>query len=239
MANVPTNFHLFPDLPEELRRKIWAAAVDHPRLIDPLLSRTDFRSEPPKRYYHCRPPILFQVCKESRDEALLRYRHVPLPGDLDLGRPLYVNPSQDILYLSHDMISPSRQRGMASSFSIFTPSRSQPSFTPWDNLHDIALCASHATRLIEPLCLRLPSLETVYLLQAPWRMGDALLLKGRVEDHLERRREGRGDGGIPPGLVVEVVTWEGLRSRAGEWGERERGAGTGVMAPCNTCLLLL
>lgn len=70
-------------------------------------------------------------------------------------------------------------------------------------------------------------------------MGDALLLKGRVEDHLERRREGRGDGGIPPGLVVEVVTWEGLRSRAGEWGEREMGAGTGVMAPCNTCLLLL
>ena len=74
-------------------------------------------------------------------------------------------------------------------------------------------------RLIEPLCLRLPSLEIVYLLQAPEKMADAPFLKGRVEGHLERRREAREDGRITPGLVVEVVTWEGLRGSAGEWGE--------------------
>jgi len=104
------------------------------------------------------------------------------------------------------------------------------------------MCSSHATRYIEPLCLRFPSVDVVYLLQAPEKMADAHLLKGRVEEHLERRREGRGDGRIPPGLIVEVVTWEGLRSRASEWGEcgeMGEGAMIGGIMQCQICLLRL
>jgi hypothetical protein len=74
----------------------------------------------------------------------------------------------------------------------------------------------------------------LYLFQAPEKMADAPLLKGRVEDHLERRREVRGDAKIPPGLVVEVVTLEGLRVRTGEWGEWERGLETTDVKQCKT-----
>ncbi len=62
----------------------------------------------------------------------------------------------------------------------------------------------------------------MYLVQAPEKMQDAHLLKRRTESHLERRREARGDIGIPQGLVVEVVTWEWLRGAAGEWDAERR-----------------
>ena len=238
MANVPTSFHLFSDLPAELRRKIWATAINSPRLIDPLLSRIDFQSKPPKRYYHCKPPIFLQICKESRDEARLRYHYVPLPGGCDLGPPLYLNPYSDILFLSHEITSPPTF-GVFGSFSLFNETRYPQESSAWNSLCAIALCSSHATRLIEPLCLRFPSLETVYLLQAPEKMADKNLLKGRVEGHLERRREARGDRKISPSLDIEVVTREELKGRTAEWGEWKRGLETGSVMQCETCLLQL
>jgi hypothetical protein len=238
MANVPTNFHLFSDLPAELRRKIWATAINSPRLIDPLLSRIDFHSEPPKRYYHCKPPIFLQICKESRDEARLRYHYVSLPGGCDLGPPLYLNPYSDILFLSHE--STTRPTfGMLGSFSPFNETKNPQESSAWNSLCTIALCSSHVTWLIEPLCLRFPSLETVYLLQAPEKMANAHLLKGRVEGHLERRREARGDGRISPSLGVKVVTRDELTGRTAEWGEWERDPETGSVMQCKTCLLQL
>jgi len=87
--------------------------------------------------------------------------------------------------------------------------------------------------------LRFPSLETVYLLQAPEKMADKNLLKGRVEGHLERRREARGDRKISPSLDIEVVTREELKGRTAEWGEWKRGLETGSVMQCETCLLQL
>jgi hypothetical protein len=251
---MPTTFTLFPDLPTELRRKIWAVAIDHPRLIHPQLPPADSPSEPPKHYYRCKPPILLQICKESRIEALLRYHPVSLPGGSYLGPPLYLNPSLDILYLSHDTSTPPHH-GVMGEFSLFTPISvlrppgspprgaqpggsqwmAPPPSSPWDDLRTIALCSSGAQRLVEPLCVRFPKLDRVFLVQSPERMQDAHLVKKRMESHLDRRREARGDAGIPEGLVIEVVSWDGLRRAVGEWDPE--GQGEESVLQCKTCLL--
>jgi hypothetical protein len=66
-------------------------------------------------------------------------------------------------------------------------------------------------------------------------MQDAHLVKRRVESHLDRRREARGDAGIPEGLVIEVISWDGLRRTVGEWDPD--GQGEGSVLQCKTCLL--
>jgi hypothetical protein len=71
----PKMFHLFSRLPPELRRKIWRHALPSPRIMSidfiqrPRHSIPQFESNHP-------PPVLLQVCHESREVALESYELV-------------------------------------------------------------------------------------------------------------------------------------------------------------------
>lgn len=114
----PTRFTLFPDLPIELRRKIWTFA------LPPNIHR--IAQSPGVCYVTSSvfpPTILFQTCRESRSEALHQLKLLQLPepssGPCNLRSPQfsyqpggtqsihacppkipwYFNPQADTLYL--------------------------------------------------------------------------------------------------------------------------------------------
>ncbi|OTA54487.1 hypothetical protein K449DRAFT_417022 [Hypoxylon sp. EC38] len=121
-------FDLFPNLPPELRFKIWNSSLEHQRIIkvrlrnrvlmNGLLARqgvTRPKTREGERYsvvvdgYHTISK-LFRVTRESRDAALSFYRvHLPcwLVKDAtrdDAMKPgtLYFNPEHDFLYINTD-----------------------------------------------------------------------------------------------------------------------------------------
>ncbi|KUJ23803.1 uncharacterized protein LY89DRAFT_776044 [Mollisia scopiformis] len=99
-------FTLFPKLPPELRLKIWKEAMPDSRVV-PLWPKNDLRtdlselakggeSQVPKMLVHCPPPVILQVCRESRIEALKTFSWRPdTTSFISYHR---ADPAKDILY---------------------------------------------------------------------------------------------------------------------------------------------
>jgi len=100
-------FEYFPQLPAELRLKIWSHLLPGPRLVEVVWKVTRIHtpvSNPsnPKRIKaryigNERPPNLLHVCQESREEAR-RSLTLRLATD-DQHSPIFVDPVRDTIYL--------------------------------------------------------------------------------------------------------------------------------------------
>jgi len=98
MTTTPlTEFHLFPQLPSELRLKIWSHDIAIPRIVTFRLEK----EKADKKYFgkafvpFNRPPTALGVCRESRFEALSIYK----PSFETLYSPVYTYIS-----FAHDTI---------------------------------------------------------------------------------------------------------------------------------------
>jgi hypothetical protein len=100
------SFTLFPLLPIELRLKIWECVTEHPNTVE--LSCTPTASYLPdgRWFSHSKPPIIFQICSESRAVAMARYELLTFSPDV-VGIPckagLYINFDVDTLWVCSDM----------------------------------------------------------------------------------------------------------------------------------------
>jgi len=84
-------FHKFPELPVEVRIKIWGFANNQPRIIICEASHvTKLRGSKSSR------PSTFFANVESREEAKKAYLQLIIPG---LSRPIDFNSRSDILFL--------------------------------------------------------------------------------------------------------------------------------------------
>ena len=98
-------FHLFGNLPAELRLKIWTLILDCPRTIEiscergihpgPVRYAKEFRS-------HCPSPALLYVNREARHEALKIY--APYFQTEHSTRSIYMAFDRDIVKLREDVI---------------------------------------------------------------------------------------------------------------------------------------
>ena len=103
--NPPTEFLLFPELPGEIRLKIWSFAISIPRTVTITIDRPPFKrgaAETVKTFQTDVPaPATLYTCAESRHEALAIYKPCfntyRTKGDhfLPTGRHLYVSFEQD------------------------------------------------------------------------------------------------------------------------------------------------
>jgi hypothetical protein len=109
-----TTFHLFPELPPELRFNIWKTACNEPRLIELVTeykaaekSRDDFAHN-----YHrvssrsSKVPAILHACQESRREASSVYQLRNFAHDFSQTSNLkpalvYFNPNYDTVYFGH------------------------------------------------------------------------------------------------------------------------------------------
>lgn len=93
----PGRFTLFPQLPAELRLKVWQQSFN-PRTVELHSRRTHYaQTHTPRWHSSCGNPAALAVCAESRAEALPFYS-VPLPIG-DNGRLLYLNPAVDTVVI--------------------------------------------------------------------------------------------------------------------------------------------
>lgn len=74
-----TEFHLFPNLPGELRLKIWHIAIRNPRVVNISCRKGVDRRFEIRRYAEAflsttPPPAPINICRESRFEALSVYK---------------------------------------------------------------------------------------------------------------------------------------------------------------------
>jgi hypothetical protein len=83
----PTTFTRFPDLPTELRLKVWRLSMRFPRLIT-------FRPQ--------KPPAVFSVCRESRHET--RQKYFPQWLYLHPKKCVFINFEFDTVYLCHSAV---------------------------------------------------------------------------------------------------------------------------------------
>lgn len=65
-------FHLFPDLPPEIRLQIWEATLPRPRHVGPLIPEPRLSMRKRRAPYQS-DPIALKICRESREIALLHY----------------------------------------------------------------------------------------------------------------------------------------------------------------------
>jgi len=113
-----TQFTVFPDLPRELRNKIWFFAAHEPRTLE-LFQVTEMteKSGPGERLQTKNPAIL-RVSREGREEGLRYYTTLHKMGDLDdirrakiqtfsqsiqailMSHPIYVNFEVDMFCFS-------------------------------------------------------------------------------------------------------------------------------------------
>lgn len=95
----PLMFPMFPQLPVELQLKIYRFTFPQGRVIE--LHMRDSEEE----WYTClynQTPIALQICRASRQEALLAYRELSFPGKSpeERGLKLYINLNIDTIYIS-------------------------------------------------------------------------------------------------------------------------------------------
>jgi len=96
-----TEFTIFPQLPIELRYKIWDATMEG-RIVEVVYNEDD-----DFYYTEAAMPVAFSVCQESRRQALLSYDllilkdiYMPLEEKDALHFKAYFNYKADTLYLS-------------------------------------------------------------------------------------------------------------------------------------------
>jgi hypothetical protein len=115
-AIMPTTFPLFPNLPTELRLKIYTHIL---HLTTPPILKISFT---PDYISNTAPPITLSICAESRAPTLEQYSYLQL-GPSNLQGPLIpINYSKQTLYISS--LTPLRTRLYHSSllFPNSTPS---------------------------------------------------------------------------------------------------------------------
>ncbi|KUJ17763.1 uncharacterized protein LY89DRAFT_733589 [Mollisia scopiformis] len=88
-----TTFHLFPNLPAELRKKIWEAARPEPRVVRVSTKGREWGSTKGK------VPALLHVCFESRQIALQWYK-LSFKDSPKLNGGIYFDHSVDFAYIS-------------------------------------------------------------------------------------------------------------------------------------------
>ncbi|KAL0943233.1 uncharacterized protein CTRU02_201119 [Colletotrichum truncatum] len=118
-ASRHATFHPFPDLPYELRSKIWRMHLEWPRIVvirgvmdcssGEEASGNEFGNVACNAHWYCenRSPVLLRVCSESRREALSFFRiHLPMRSpDPDRHGFPYLNqrnPAWDRIYINPD-----------------------------------------------------------------------------------------------------------------------------------------
>ncbi|KAH8652304.1 hypothetical protein BX600DRAFT_441194 [Xylariales sp. PMI_506] len=91
-------FHLFPQLPPELRIKIWQHSFE-PRVLEVHSRRTHYAEmQSPRWHSSCGNPAALSVDVEARTEALLHYQvALPLGGEGE--RLLYLDLESDTLVI--------------------------------------------------------------------------------------------------------------------------------------------
>ncbi|OLN89060.1 hypothetical protein CCHL11_06046 [Colletotrichum chlorophyti] len=111
-------FHRFPDLPYELRSKIWRMHLEWPRIVvirgvkdssGEEVCGNELGNVACNAQWYCenRSPVLFRVCSESRREALSFFRiHLPMrSSEPDSHNYPYLNqrnPAWDRIYINPD-----------------------------------------------------------------------------------------------------------------------------------------
>jgi hypothetical protein len=101
------HFHCFPNLPSELRLKIWALAIPDPRSIEISCER-DVIPPGTRRYAksfksNIGPPALLHACRESRFEGLLTYKpHFTTAFSTNC---IYVDFDRDTIHLSDGIVA--------------------------------------------------------------------------------------------------------------------------------------
>ncbi|KAI1847251.1 hypothetical protein JX265_013569 [Neoarthrinium moseri] len=97
-------FTLFPELPTELRLKIWRLSLT-PRVVELHSRRAHYAmSDNAKWHSSCGNPAALSVCWESRDEAWSFYSvALPIGDDDRLERVLYINPACDTVVVLGDL----------------------------------------------------------------------------------------------------------------------------------------
>lgn len=126
-SNAAAEFTLFPLLPAELRTKIWRTMLLERSSIVELRNIND--TIIPKS----RPPIVFRINEESRQEALRAMRahsgSLHIPKDEATQNRLYFLPERDMLYFSNDyqFVTPSTESkaNMAGTLSLLAASLSE------------------------------------------------------------------------------------------------------------------
>ena len=99
----PPTFTLFPNLPTELRIKIWQYSLLGPRIIEAA-----YLPEPFFSFNGAHPPPVFQACRESRDVALSVYKPLfesavgkdHIHNTIKTLPHIYINPTHDTIYIS-------------------------------------------------------------------------------------------------------------------------------------------
>lgn len=108
-ASPPHEFTRFPDLPAELRIRIWRFSFA-PRVLELHSRRSHYaRAEVGQWQSSCGNPVGFSVCAESRAEARSFYPiALPVYGGDD--RVLYLNPATDTLVVLGELEYPRLSR---------------------------------------------------------------------------------------------------------------------------------
>lgn len=133
-----TVFTKFPELPTELRRKIWAFASRQPRSIELMYAWVD------REFLNLKhPPAVLHACFESREVAL--YFYTLSFGTQNHPPKIYFNPVEDIVYFG------SRQFDDEIVFTLEYFRDHVESLVPGDKIQRIAVAASHWRRRGSPL----------------------------------------------------------------------------------------
>jgi hypothetical protein len=189
-------FTSFPQLPSELRLKIWAHACHHPRNIDIFLANlgklrienengiSDFASYRYYSKYSYSHPVVLRVSKESREEALRHYHlsfgtsHVFSNVSISTPAKLYVNFAADRICLLRpdDLFSAVPGARIKDFVELCQKNR----------LRSLALNVSNDEHYpYVGICTAVPSLEEVVLFSSDvqdWYCGKFEMGFGRSED---------------------------------------------------------
>jgi len=114
-----TEFHLFPELPSELRLKIWHIVLSSPRIVDINCEKGVVKSNQQqtrfiKAFLSSTPiPPTLHVCRESRYEALSTYKtyfttfksnYTPFHTTLKAPNYIYIAFGQDTIRCSDNLL---------------------------------------------------------------------------------------------------------------------------------------
>ncbi|CZT51710.1 uncharacterized protein RSE6_12897 [Rhynchosporium secalis] len=113
-------FTLFPQLPMEIRFKIWKEAQPLPRGIGLTIPNRD----PNDGFSNATQPTLLSVCQESRSETLKIYKpvsHSMKSNGSSSRRPIYIDPENELLHLADDWATFINQPDTAISLDAIIP----------------------------------------------------------------------------------------------------------------------
>ncbi|KAI1162274.1 hypothetical protein F5B18DRAFT_624528 [Nemania serpens] len=97
-------FHLFPNLPTELRLRIWALTAESPRILHVRIERHWARQSAMGRRYDTTyysstpPPAVLHACGDSSQAAPYERSFLPSPS-ITKARYIWVNFQQDMICL--------------------------------------------------------------------------------------------------------------------------------------------